>query len=164
MTIEEIANHNIEEESVNEDEDQNRPGPSSSRHPRDESYEDGEVQGIDGAADEVQPLDDDTCVFSLLLLFKKKLTKPFFSAFPPRCSSPRRNLELNDPWKAPRIYAEDFYSGGELRFPAGAHVHPDHLGPLDEDTDAIEEGEDLSRPDEVDHNGETCKIIFYPVI
>ncbi len=71
--VEGMANLDIEDESVNEDEDHrefdyyNRPGPS--RHPREESYEDDEVQGVDGAADEVQPFDDDTCGFSLQFPF-----------------------------------------------------------------------------------------------
>ena len=86
------------------------------------------------------------------------INEAFPSAFPPRDSFPHLNLELSDHSEAPRKYAEDFYSGGEPRLPAGAQAH------LDEDIEVIEEAEELSRMDEVDHSSETCKRASYIVI
>lgn len=53
-----------------------------------------------------------------------------------------RNLELNDPWDAPRRFSMDYFSGGEVQ--AGTQLHPDHLGSFDE-IESIEEDEERSQ-------------------
>jgi hypothetical protein len=60
---------------------------------------------------------------------------------------------LSDPWEGPRKYAEDFYSGGELRVPAGVQLHPDHIGLFDEDIETVEEDEDEIHDQDI----ETCR-------
>lgn len=48
-------------------------------------------------------------------------------------------MQIPDPWRGPREYAQDFYAGGDIRPTTGAHLDADHLGP--EDEDHVEESE-----------------------
>ena len=49
--------------------------------------------------------------------------------FPPRTQqSAERDVDLSDPWDGPRTFAEDFYSGGELRGDS-SKLTPSHLTP-----------------------------------
>ncbi|KAG5647100.1 hypothetical protein DXG03_001471 [Asterophora parasitica] len=73
----------------------------------DEIEEDGD--------DDVQPLDTDT-------------------SFPPQhVEADPEAFEIRDPWSGPRTFAEDYYSGGEIR-PRPGELSADHLGPSDEGT------------------------------
>ena len=47
--------------------------------------------------------------------------------FPPT-ATPKQPLELSDPWSGPRMYAEDFYSGGDIRGDP-SELTPSHLTP-----------------------------------
>ncbi|KAH9485489.1 hypothetical protein JR316_0002397 [Psilocybe cubensis] len=101
------------------------------RHSPDTQYEDDEgddVVDADAEADEeeddeiqeIQPPQNDT-------------------SFPPKSfTNPDqdRHIELPDRWEGPRTYAEDYYSGGDIRIPTGAKLDAHHLGPLDGETEA----------------------------
>lgn len=54
-----------------------------------------------------------------------------FLAFPPRADSlnAEQPIEIRDPWSGPRIFAEDYYSGGEICF--NSRVTADRLGSCD---------------------------------
>ncbi|KAF8653305.1 hypothetical protein AX16_004005 [Volvariella volvacea WC 439] len=62
--------------------------------------------------DPEQPLDDDT------------------SFPPPQYRAPP--ADIHDPWEGPRTYAQDYYSGGEIRTTANQPLTADYLGSNDE--------------------------------
>ncbi|KAJ3506665.1 hypothetical protein NLJ89_g6745 [Agrocybe chaxingu] len=73
------------------------------------------------------------------------------TSFPPRSIlSQQRPVEIHDPWSGPRTYAEDFYSGGDLRLPLGSQIDPNHLGPMDDEymVESIEEQRQHIREEE----------------
>ncbi|CAA7258991.1 unnamed protein product [Cyclocybe aegerita] len=94
-----------------------------------------EGQGVledDDETHEIQPQEEDT-------------------SFPPRSVLGQpRPVEIHDPWSGPRTYAEDFYSGGDLRLPLGSQVDPSHLGPMDDEymVESIEEQQQHIREEE----------------
>ncbi len=54
-------------------------------------------------------------------------------AFPPRTQQ-QDEVDIQDPWRGPRVFAEDFYSGGDV--PATALEGGDpHILPGEEDTE-----------------------------
>ncbi|KAF8070753.1 hypothetical protein FPV67DRAFT_1042057 [Lyophyllum atratum] len=74
-----------------------------------------EVDEIEEDDEDVQPLDDDT-------------------SFPPHAIVPDvpEPVEIPDPWSGPQTYAEDYYSGGDIREKPD-ELTADHLGAGDED-------------------------------
>lgn len=62
----------------------------------------------------------------------------FIIAFPPLgditdTSQANYPLEIRDPWSGPRAYAEDYYSGGDIRLQPDSQLNVDHLGPFDDE-------------------------------
>ncbi|KAG6879914.1 hypothetical protein C0992_009578 [Termitomyces sp. T32_za158] len=69
--------------------------------------------------DEVQPLSEDTS-------FPPKVTEGDHFSF-----TSHQPIEIPDPWVGPKTYAEDFYSGGDVRPLPNGSLNPHRLG-LDE--------------------------------
>ncbi|KAF5348660.1 hypothetical protein D9758_006784 [Tetrapyrgos nigripes] len=57
------------------------------------------------------------------------------TAFPLLQLEKNQPVSLRDPWEGPSQFAEDFYSGGELRQPPGTMLDPNHLSELDTSSD-----------------------------
>ncbi|KAG6837074.1 hypothetical protein H0H93_015342 [Arthromyces matolae] len=86
-----------------------------------EEEEDKELVHPDEDGDEVQPLTEDT-------------------SFPPKPTSDdgaesHQPLEIPDLWVGPRMFAQDFYSGGDVHIDQNDMLDPHHLG--DNDDSAI---------------------------
>ncbi|EIN06728.1 hypothetical protein PUNSTDRAFT_145240 [Punctularia strigosozonata HHB-11173 SS5] len=67
----------------------------------------------------------------------------------PTSASVAQPIELPDPWTGPRMYAEDFYSSGDLRDNDIAGATPSHLTPRREDDglEYLDVGEDEAIPE-----------------
>lgn len=54
-------------------------------------------------------------------------TNIFLLAFLPGDVEQERPVDIPDPWAGPRIYAEDFYAGGDVRVHPGQEINPSLL-------------------------------------
>lgn len=116
-------------------------GPEDSQHIDIVNVQEGilEEEIDEEIEDEIQPLSTDDCRFFFSLKIWLILSY-ICIAFPPRQGSEENLPTIPDPWEGPEVYAEDFYSGGDVRTLPGEPIDPSLLtgtGDLDDGIDAF---------------------------